>query len=264
MGCFMDISFLTVTELAGDEISQEQLERMQHRYCWAAQYCSGKNVLEVACGTGPGLGILNTASAHFEAGDYDKDILAIARSHYGNRVNLKQFDATAMPYPDKSKDVIILFEALYYIENAQQFINECMRILRPNGIILISTANKDLSDFNPSPHSYKYYGVKEMNEIFSVNGFLCEFFGYINIDHISSKQRLLRPIKRAAVSLGLMPKTMASKRLLKRLVFGRLLQMPFELDLKNYVFNVPLGLNKNASDERHKVLYCLAQKAASI
>lgn len=260
----MGISFLTVTEIAGDEISQEQLERMQHRYCWAAQYCNGKDVLEVACGTGPGLGILNAVSAHFEAGDYDKDILEIGRSYYGNSINLKQFDAVAMPYPDKSKDVIILFEALYYVENVQQFIKECLRVLRPDGTILLSTANKDLSDFNPSPNSYEYFGVKEMNEIFSVNGFLCEFFGYINVDDISLKQKILRPIKKAAVLLGLMPKTMAGKRLLKSLVFGRLLKMPFELDLKDYIFNVPLGLNKKASDQRHKVLYCVAKKAAPL
>ena len=38
-------------------------------------------------------------------------------------------------------------------------------------------SNKDLFDFNPSPHSYIYYGVIELNELFSQYGFVTEFFG---------------------------------------------------------------------------------------
>ncbi|MCD6265910.1 MAG: BrnT family toxin [Deltaproteobacteria bacterium] len=29
---------------------------------------------------------------------------------------------------------------------------DCVRVLRPGGKVLIATANKDLYDFNPSPH----------------------------------------------------------------------------------------------------------------
>ncbi len=37
----MSIDYSTVTELAGDEISQEQLERLCHRYYWANQDACG-------------------------------------------------------------------------------------------------------------------------------------------------------------------------------------------------------------------------------
>ena len=42
----MVVDYSTVTELAGDEITQEQLERLCHRYYWAGSYCAGKEVLE--------------------------------------------------------------------------------------------------------------------------------------------------------------------------------------------------------------------------
>ncbi len=147
--------YAAVTELSGDEVSQEQVERMCHRYYWAGRYCRGKDVLEVACGSGQGLGYLGGIAKSLKAGDYSEDILERARSHYGARVELRQFDAQDMPYPDDSLDVVILFEAIYYILSVEAFINECKRVLRSSGKVLIATANKDLYDFNPSPYSHQ-------------------------------------------------------------------------------------------------------------
>lgn len=46
----MPTDYLDVTELAGDVVSREQIERIIHRYVWAGSYCRGKDVLETACG----------------------------------------------------------------------------------------------------------------------------------------------------------------------------------------------------------------------
>ena len=133
----MQIDYVSVTEIAGDEVSQEQVDRLCNRYYWAGQYCKDKDVLEVACGTGQGLGYLSGIAKSLEAGDYSQDILKIARQHYGDRIILQQFDALEMPFPDNSKDVIILFEAIYYLPDAERFIQECTRILRADGRVLI-------------------------------------------------------------------------------------------------------------------------------
>src|SRR5262245_32429763 len=137
-------NFVEVTELAGSGISAEQLTRMAHRYGWAAGFCGQKDVVEVACGSGPGLGALASVSRSLEAGDYSEDILKIAKAHYGARFPLRQLDAQALPYADASKDVVILFEAIYYIPDATRFVRECRRVLRPGGQVLIASANKDL------------------------------------------------------------------------------------------------------------------------
>ncbi len=52
----MGIDYTTVTEVPGNQVTQEQLERMFHRYCFASNFAEGKDVLEVACGAGLGLG----------------------------------------------------------------------------------------------------------------------------------------------------------------------------------------------------------------
>ncbi|MBW2003733.1 MAG: class I SAM-dependent methyltransferase [Deltaproteobacteria bacterium] len=225
----MGEDYVSVTEIAGDEVTQEQIDRMCNRYYWAGEYCAGKDVVEVACGTGQGLGYLDGISRSLEAGDYSDEILPIARKHYGERIKLQQFDAQEMPFEDKSKDVIILFEAVYYIPDAKRFVKECVRVLRPGGKVLIATANKDLYDFNPSPYSYKYYGVVELNDLFARHGFNAEFFGDTPVESVTIRQKILRPVKKLVVTLGIMPKTTAGKKWLKRIVFGGLVKMPAEI-----------------------------------
>ena len=254
----MDNDYISVTEIAGDEVTQEQVDRLCNRYYWAGLYCSGKDVVEVACGSGQGLGYLAGISKSLEAGDYSDEILSITRRHYEKRIALKQFDAQEMPFADKSKDVIILFEAIYYIPDAERFVRGCSRVLRPGGKVLIATANKDLYDFNPSPHSYKYYGVVELNELFARHGFEAEFFGDTSVGDVSIRQRILRPVKKLAVMLGIMPKTTAGKKWLKRIVFGGLVRMPVEITAETSQYIEPVRISSSRLDTEHKVIYCVA------
>ena len=254
----MGNNYISVTEIAGDEVTQEQVDRLRNRYYWAGRYCTGKDVVEAACGSGQGLGYLSGIARSLEAGDFSDKILSVARRHYGERIRLRQFDAQNMPFADKSKDVIILFEAIYYLPDAEKFVSECARVLRPEGKVLIATANKDLYDFNSSPHSYKYYGVVELKELFGKFGFETEFFGDMPVGDVSIKQRVLRPVKKLAVMLGLMPKTTAGKKWLKRIVFGGLVKMPSEITAETSQYVEPARISTLGSDSEYKVIYCVA------
>lgn len=252
-------NFVEVTEVAGDEVSAEQVERIAHRYRWALGYCRGKDVLEAACGSGQGIGMLARAARSLVAGDYSEDLLAVARRHYGDRFSFRRFDAEDMPYDDGAFDVVILFEALYYLARPERFVEECRRVVRPGGAVLIACANRDLYDFNPSPHSHAAYGTVELRELFKDAGFIVQCFGHLRTDRLDLRQRLLRPAKRIAVSLGLMPRTMHGKKLLKRLVFGRLVAMPHELAEDDAPFAPPAPIPIDRPDRAHKVIYCVAR-----
>ncbi len=251
-------NFVEVSELTGDEVSREQIERLCHRYYWAGRQCWGLDVLEAACGSGAGLGYLAGIANSIRAGDYSADILARAQAHYGDRIPVQRFDAQDMPFGDDVFDVVILFEALYFIPSPERFVAECRRVLRPNGKVLIATANKDLYDFNPSPHSTRYFGPCELLDLFSAEAFSVEFWGYLDTASVSMRQHILRPVKKLAVSLNLMPRTMTGKKLLKRLVFGELQRLPAEIsdDLQPYV--EPSSIPTNRPDHKHKVIYCTA------
>lgn len=254
----MNRDFTTVTELPGDEVTSEQIERLAHRYYWAGEYCRGGDVLEVACGAGQGLGYLASVSKSLRAGDISPTLVARARSYYGSRIEISEIDAQVLPFSERSLDVVIHFEAIYYLPSAERFAEECRRVLRPGGRVLIATANKDLYDFNPSPFSYRYYGIPELGKLLIRHGFACEFFGVTPVDAVSLRQKILRPVKMLAVKLNLMPETMEGKVFLKRLVFGKLVPMPAEVDVNSAPYVLPTPLPPGRPNHRFKVIYLAA------
>ena len=259
----MATDFIELTEIAGDMVSQEQVDRIARRYYWAGGFCKGKDVLEVACGSGQGLGHLALIANTVVAGDYSEPILNLARNHYGNRIQFDRFDAQYMPFKDSSFDVILIFEALYYIPDPSRFFVECKRVLRPGGVLLISNANKDLFDFNPSPHSYEYHGVLELERDLSAHGFNnIQCFGDTPLSAISLKQYILRPAKAIASKFGLIPKSMTAKKFLKRFVFGNLVPMPAEIDAMTSQFIAPTKLRAGVAERSHKVIFCHAYRAS--
>lgn len=252
------ISYTQFTEVAGEEVSQEQVDRMVHRYAWAKSRCIGKDVLEVACGTGQGLGYLAKHANSICAGDISPELVKIAKGIYKDVVQIREIDAHNLPFENSSLDIIILFEAIYYLSSPPTFAQECARVLRPSGKVLIATANKDLYDFNPSLHTYAYFGGVELPSLFSQAGFSVRLFGDTPIKAVPLRQKILRPIKRLAVSLNLIPKTMNGKRLLKRLVFGSMVSMPAKLEIPDDFVYLPTEIPIGVPDRMHKVLLCEA------
>lgn len=252
--------FEELTERPGDPVSEEQIARCAERYGWAAGYCKGHSVLEVACGAGQGLGCLAAAAEWLVAGDLTFDLLDRARRHYGDRIPLVRMDAQRIPIADASLDVVILFEAIYYLTRADQFASECWRVLRAGGRVLVATANKDLYDFHPSPLAKRYYGVVELGGLFGAVGFRCRFFGGTPVDQVPLRQRMLRPVKRMAVAMGLIPKTLVGRKWLKRIVFGSLYPMPAEIVAGPEDGHRVRPIAGGKPDRRHKVIYLEATK----
>ena len=151
---------------------------------------------------------------------------------------------------------------MYYLPDAQCFFSECRRVLRPGGHLLIASANKDLFDFTPSPHSHRYFGVVELATELGAKGFEVQCFGDTPIDQVSPWQRVLRPVKMAASRLGLIPKSMKAKKLLKRLVFGGLVTMPAEIDASTAPKVAPSRLPNAQPCPDFKVIFCAARRLA--
>lgn len=254
----MTAEFVNVTEIDGQLISQEQLMRTCHRYHWAAQYCEGKDVLEVACGAGQGLGLLRERARHVVAGDISPEVLEAAKRTYGDSIPLGVFGAEELPFCDDSMDVILIFEALYYVPNTAQFFAEARRVLRPGGKLLIVSANKDLYDFTPSPYSKRYLGVRELQQELDASSFIGDFWGLIDTRTVSIRQRILRPVKGIVTKFGLIPKTMSGKAWMKKLFFGEMAVMPANIVESAYEYDPPTPIASDLADTVHKVIYCCA------
>jgi len=256
----MSHEYSTITEQPAQAASKEQLDMLLTRYSFAASYCQDKDVIEVACGAGMGLGFLQKRARRIAGGDADPENLDLARRHYGLKIPLLRLDAHAMPLRDESLDVIVFFEALYYLSCPEDFFRECHRILRPEGRIVISTVNREWADFNPSPFSKKYFSARELSSLVLAFGFRCQMYSAFSAERNSAKKKVLSVIKRGAMSLGLIPKTMKGKAFLKRIFYGKLKGLPSEITDDMATNRTPSPLPAEGLVLDHKVLYLVAQK----
>lgn len=252
--------FSQVTEVAGEKVTREQIQRMLTRYLFAAQYSKNKDVLEVACGSGQGLGLLRQPAKTLVAADYSAVLLAKVAQHYQQRIPLLQLDAHNLSFDDDSFDTVILYEAIYYLKTPENFVAECQRVLRPGGVLLICTANQDLPDFNPSPHSYQYFSPPQFERLLKKFDFHVECYGDCPVDFRDPLHRLMAFVKKTMVRLDLMPKTMRGKKLFKRVVFGKLVDLPSELSVEDWNGILPQPIDPHKPDRVHKVIFAVGKK----
>lgn len=230
------------------------------RYDLAAGRAEGKDVLEVACGPGVGLGYLARRARRIVGGDYDEQMLRLATAHYGDRIPVLRLDAHALPFTDRSFDVVILFEALYYLSAPTRFVAEARRVLRPGGMILISTVNRDWPGFNPSPFSVRYFSLPELRSLLHDGGFVVELFGGFPVSASTPRGWVVEMMRRFAIRLHLIPSTMKRKQLVKRLVYGRLTSVPCELQNGSPEASAPASLAGDAASSMFKVLYAIGRR----
>lgn len=257
--------YLTVTEIPGNKATREQIERLYHRYHFASTQGHPKEVLEVACGAGMGLGYLKRAAEKVTGGDIDDSLLKIARDHYQGRpgIEIRALDAQSLPFSNGTFDLVILFEAIYYLPRPEAFVDEACRVLKPQGALMVCTVNKDWPDFNPSPFSHGYLSSVELCRLLKTKFPSVELLGAFPARMDSLKDRVLSLIKRAAVGLHLVPKTMKGKEFFKRFFFGGLIPIPPEIIPDMAVYQAPFSLVDNQVDSVHKVLYAVARKASA-
>lgn len=96
-----------------------------------------KDVLEIACG--PGLLAKHVAYAANKmiATDYSEGMVAEARKgKYPANLTFEVADAAALPFQDKSFDVVLIANALHVMPNPEKALAEIERVLKDKGILI--------------------------------------------------------------------------------------------------------------------------------
>ncbi|OGO02803.1 MAG: hypothetical protein A2Y72_00475 [Chloroflexi bacterium RBG_13_53_26] len=257
----MKVDYTTVTEIPGVKASKEQLARFYQRYRFALQLCQRKQVLEVACGAGQGLGYMAKVAGRVVGGDIDANNLKFAQRHYAGRANieLRLLDAHGLPFEDRTFDVVILYEAIYYLAQPEKFVDEARRVLRKGGTLIVCTVNKEWPDFNPSPYSTRYLSGQELHQLLGERFPDVQLYGAFRVTAGSLKDRITSSVKRIAIALHIVPKTMKSKELFKRIFFGKLISLPAEVEdgMAEYCEPVPIAIDSPSFE--YKVLFAVAR-----
>ena len=258
----VDSKFSTITELPNTMVTEEQLQRAHQRYVFASQYIKNSNTLEVGCGGGQGLNILAKQSKSLIGCDIDDSNIQTCTTTYKGRDNIKidNLNAEELSYADNSFDLIVLFETIYYLNDAKIFLKNMYRMLKDGGYLIISTANKDWPEFNPSPFSTKYYSVPELYTLANKAGFEVGMYASFPDNKDSIKSKIVSFIKRVAVRINLMPKTMRGKVLFKRIFMGKLIKYPTMLEKNMYEYQEPKKISQKIEDTLHTAIFSVCMK----
>ncbi len=257
--------FTAITEVPGSHLNQEQLARITQRYGLGATLAHNKDVLEVACGAGIGLGVLRQAARSLVGFDYTLPMLELARNHYAQRVPLVCADAQRLPFVNRAFDLVLSFEAIYYLQRLDWFLDECRRVLRSEGTLLIGTSNPDWPHFAAGQMSVDYPDLPTLAAQIQAKGFqLAQFYGALPIEQGASRQTLFAALRKRLLQHKFFTQDSALTRRLKQLAYGRLTPLPAELSPSALPSDVYRGLTllaTSAPDRVHRVLFSVARKA---
>ena len=255
--------YTAITELPTSLLTPEQVRRFAHRYGEARALAQGKCVLEVACGAGGALNYLAQDAAQVVGVDTTSSVLHAARQV--TQVPLVQADAQQLPFVAAHFDLILCFEAIYYLEDYRRFLRECYRLLRPDGKALICESNPDWPNFVPGALTTRYLSVPDLAATLAQLGFTqIAAYGILPITATGARQRVINRARRWVMQSGVAALLGPLKTQLQRLSYGELHPLPASVDnawvgaWQGNLQRVPIPTNQ--PDRVHRVVYVEATR----
>jgi SAM-dependent methyltransferase len=156
------------------DIENYWFRRHQVVYQRLAPRCADREVLEAGCGEGYGADLIAAVARRVVALDYDAAAVAHVRNRYP-RVEVMQANLAELPLPAESLDVVVNFQVIEHLWDQPQFVAECARVLRPSGLLMVSTPNR--ITFSPgrdtpvNPFHTRELNADELAELLTDAGF---------------------------------------------------------------------------------------------
>ncbi|WP_432288741.1 methyltransferase domain-containing protein (plasmid) [Aminobacter sp. BA135] len=132
-----------------------------HRYKLALELADDKDVLDIASGEGYGSHMLMARARSVIGVDIDPEAVSHAQLKYRHAgLSFVQGSATEIPLEDNSIDIVVSFETIEHLDDHDKMISELLRVLRPNGTLIISSPNKAV--YSDKTHYKNQFHKKEL------------------------------------------------------------------------------------------------------
>ena len=113
------------------------------RYRFAQLLVKDKVVLDIGSGVGYGAKILAEKASAVVAVDLSEEAVRYANEEYaGDNIEMVVGDGHGLPLASNSVDVVVSFELIEHLQGQQAHLHEVNRVLKPNGLTVISTPNR--------------------------------------------------------------------------------------------------------------------------
>lgn len=138
----LNLSLKTVGDMA--------LKRRARKVIEGLDLKKGERVLDVGCGNGYYLSLLNRLGLNLDLVgiDIDKPALVDAAKFIGDKsVKLILVDGSKIPFPSNSFDKVVMSEVIEHVDNEEAVLEEVLRVLKKNGKFCLTTCNIDYPFF---------------------------------------------------------------------------------------------------------------------
>jgi SAM-dependent methyltransferase len=160
--------------IPGMDVENYWFRRHEVVYQQLAPRCAGREVLEAGCGEGYGADLIAGVARRVIALDYDETTVTHVRARYP-RVEVMHGNLAELPLADASVDVVVNFQVIEHLWDQTQFVRECARVLRPSGLLMVSTPNR--ITFSPgrdtpiNPFHTRELNAEELSQLLVDGGF---------------------------------------------------------------------------------------------
>ena len=155
--------------------NENTLEHL-HRYAFVRSLVKGKIVLDIASGEGYGTRLIAKTAKRVYGVDIDPDVVRDSNLKYkADNLSFNEGDIKNIPFEENTFDIIVCFETIEHVEYHELAIRELKRVLKTNGVLVISTPEK--KRYSDDRNFKNIYHVKEFYER--------EFKSFIN-NHFSN------------------------------------------------------------------------------
>ncbi len=139
-----------------------------HRYYLAMDFVKSKDVLDIASGEGYGCSLMSSNAQSVTGVDIEEEAIEHAiKSYKKDNLRFIKGDIRFIPLPDSSFDVITCFETIEHIQEHSQAMKELKRVLKPDGILLISTPDSESNHHLASRGRNPYHPLELNMQSFS-------------------------------------------------------------------------------------------------
>ncbi len=148
--------------------------RHEAAYLALIGHCRGASVVEAGCGEGYGADLVAGVARVVVGLDYDPLTVAHVAAHYPG-VTAVRGNLATLPLADAAVDVAVNLQVIEHLWDQPGFLAECLRVLRPGGLLLVSTPNR--ITFSPgrdtplNPFHTRELAAGELTELLVAAGF---------------------------------------------------------------------------------------------
>lgn len=232
-----------------------------NRYKFTIPFAHNKKVLDIACGEGYGVKMLADIAEAVMGIDIDRETIYHAINKYRqNNIDFQVGSVDKIEQPDQSFDLVISFETIEHVDHVTQkiFLREVERILKPGGLFIISTPDKDVGG-----EGHNTFHVHELNKA-ALTRMLYKEFAEVELYGQDIKpygNRILLVIARVLHKL-----VKLDKHKLRHKIFPKKFRLKLDTSVSNSAVNKNLTekdiftLRKIATDETAAFLIAVCKK----